>query len=293
MLVRSAMHTQHTRFATIDPQQALAEAVVLLQTLGAQRLLVLQEGRLVGILTDDQVKRALSEIGPPRNTWDFAYQIGSLRVHKVMESEVLTAHPEDDLNRAIRTLLDKHLEGLPVIDGTGRLMGLLSLTDVMRAVAAHPRPGLGTVRQHMSAEAVTVWPELSLSEAMARLVITRLRVLPVVQDQVLVGVLHEQDIRALMVRPAELHGPTLMEDQFYLEGKSVADLMTAPTAEVSVDALLVDALETMLAADVHGLPVVGNGNTLLGVITVRDILGAFIAPVVTPAHPQTSSPRPA
>lgn len=285
MLVRSAMHTQHTHFATINAQQVLSEAVVLFQTLDARRLLVLQEGRLVGILTDDQVKRALADLGSTRSAWDFAYQVGTLMVHNVMESEVVTARPEDDLNQAIHTLLDRHLEGLPVVDDTGGLMGVLTLTDVMRAVAAHPRPGLGTVRQHMSAETVTVWPELSLSEAMARLVITRLRVLPVVRDQVLLGVLHEQDIRALMVRAAEVHGPTIMEDHFYLEGKTVADLMAPPTAEVSVDALLVDALEAMLAADVHGLPVVGHGQTLLGVITVRDILRAVVGPTVSlPQH---------
>ncbi|MFB9991148.1 CBS domain-containing protein [Deinococcus oregonensis] len=182
-------------------------------------------------------------------------------------------------------MLDRHVGGLPVVSETGSLMGLLTLTDVLRAVVAHPRPGLGTVRRHMSAETVTVPPEMPLSEAAARLVVTRLRVLPVVRDQVLLGVLHEQDIRSLLLRPAELHGPTVMEDHFHLEGKTVADLMTAPTAEISVDALLVDALEAMLAADVHGLPVVGHGQTLLGVITVRDILGAFIAPEVNLHQP--------
>lgn len=282
MLVQSAMHNQ---FVTINAQQTLPEAVVLLQTLEVRRLLVLQEGHLVGLLTDGQVKRALSDLGTLRSAWDFAYQIGSLRVQKMMHSEVLTARPGDDLNQAIQTMLDRHVGGLPVVDDTGSVLGLLSLTDVLRAVVAHPRPGLGTVGQHMSAEAVTVLPELPLAEAAARLVITRLRVLPVVRDQVLLGVLHEQDIRALMARPAEAHGPTVMEDHFYLEGKTVADLMTPPTAEVSGDALLVDALEAMLAADVHGLPVVGHGHMLLGVITVRDILGALIAPTVHPAQP--------
>jgi len=137
----------------------------------------------------------------------------------------------------------------------------------------------------MSAEAVTVLPELPLSESAARLVITRLRVLPVVRDHVLLGVLHEQDIRALLVRSSEAHGPTVMEDHFYLEGKTVAELLTPPTAEVSGDALLVDALEAMVAADVHGLPVVGHELTLLGVITVRDILGTLIAPTVHLTQP--------
>ncbi|MFB9990409.1 CBS domain-containing protein [Deinococcus oregonensis] len=277
MLVQNAMHTQ---LVTINAQQTLPEAVILLQTLDVRRLLVLQDGCLVGLLTDGQVKRALSEVGTLRSAWDFAYRVGSRKVQEMMHSEVLTARPADDLNQAIRTMLNRHVGGLPVVGDAGSVVGLLTLTDVLRAVVAHPRPGLGTVRQHMSAEAVTVLPELPLSEAAARLVITRLRVLPVVRDQVLLGVLHEQDIRALMVRSSEAHGPTVMEDHFYLEGKTVAELMTPPTAEVSGDALLVDALEAMLAADVHGLPVVGDGHTLLGVITVRDILGALIAPTV-------------
>jgi len=73
MLVQNAMHAQ---LVTINAQPTLPEAVILLQTLDVRRLLVLQDGCLVGLLTDGQVKRALSELGTLRSAWDFASQVG-------------------------------------------------------------------------------------------------------------------------------------------------------------------------------------------------------------------------
>ncbi|MFB9991147.1 CBS domain-containing protein [Deinococcus oregonensis] len=96
MLVQHAMHTQ---LVTINAQQTLPEAVQLLHTLGLRRLLVLEEGRLVGLLTDGQVKRALARLGTFRSAWEFAYQVGNLKVQEMMQPEVWTARPGDDMNR--------------------------------------------------------------------------------------------------------------------------------------------------------------------------------------------------
>lgn len=293
MLVRNAMQT---KAVTIDAQDALPKAVVMMQTLGVRRLLVLSGGTLVGLLTDGEVERALPQMSDQRTPWEFLCLAGSLQVGEIMRRDLFTVRPDDDLRQAITTTLERHVGGLPVLYEDGTLVGILTLTDVLRA-AVTPEPGsvppdwdrsdwdtanLGTVREHMSGEAVTVSPDMPLAEAAARLVVTRLRVLPVTQGRTLLGVLHQQDVRAAVdhqqvAHGSVLRGPGLMENRFFLQGKTVRDLMCPPGAEVSVDAPLLEAMRAMLKADVHGLPVVGGeSHEFLGVITISDILRALL-----------------
>ena len=292
MLVRNVMQTSTV---TIGAQEALPQAVTMMQTLGVRRLLVLSGKTLVGLLTDGALNRALPQLSDQRTPWEFLVLVGGLKVSEIMRREVFTARPDDDLHRAIATMLERHVGGLPVLYEDGTLVGILTLTDVLRA--AMPEPGsvppnwdvsdwdaanLGTVREHMSGEAVTVSPDMPLSEAAARLVITRLRVLPVTQGRALLGVLHQHDVRAAAAQQQVAHGavvrgPTLMEDHFLLQGRTVRDLMCPPGAEVLADSPLSEATRAMLQADVHGLPVIeGDQREFLGVITVSDILRALL-----------------
>ncbi|MGY2894445.1 CBS domain-containing protein [Deinococcus sp. UYEF24] len=332
MLVGEAMHTTTV---TIDAQDSLPQAALMMQTLGVRRLLVLSAGKVVGLVTDGEVRRALlREPHPPLRQdqpgdrhadheallQEVGAEPGGSYVGQIMKRRVFTARPDDDLRQAIRTLLDRHVGGLPVLDRDGSLLGMLTLTDVLRA-AAHSQPELdiadwGTVGRYMSAGAVTVSPETHLAEAAARLIGTRLRVLPVIQGQTLVGVLHQQDIRAAVARQEAAHSTVLsgsvprgpgqvahgqhgslqhgtvldgaadMRDFFVLQGRTVRDLMCPPGAEIRADASLLGAVQAMLAADVHGLPVVngdvagGDPHQFLGVITVSDVLRVLLS--VTP-----------
>ena len=332
MLVGDAMHTTTV---TIDAQNSLPQAALTMQTLGVRRLLVLSAGKVVGLVTDGEVRRALLRNPPsllqqsqqsdrPADHAELLREMvagpGDSHVGQIMKRRVFTARRDDDLRQAISTLLERHVGGLPVLSDDGSLLGMLTLTDVLRA-AAHSQPDWeisdwGTVSQHMSAEAVTVWPEMPLAEAAARLISTRLRVLPVIQGQTLVGVLHQQDIQAAVARQEAAHSTVLsgsvqhdtglpvriphggrqhrnvlngtahLKDLFVLQGRTARDLMCSPGAEIPADASLLEAIQAMLSANVHGLPVVkgitasGDPKQFLGVITVSDVLRALLS--VTP-----------
>lgn len=292
MLVRNAMHTSSV---TIDAQDSLSQATVMMQTLRVRRLLVMSDGALVGLITDGQVARALPQPSDRRTPWEIICLANTLRVSEIMRREVFTTRPDDDLRQAIQILLDRHVGGLPVLYQDGTLVGILTLTDVLRAAATiglgHVPPdwdtsgwdpaAWGTVRQHMSGDPVTVSLDLPLSEAAARLIATRLRVLPVTQGGTLLGVVHLQDIKAAIghqeaAQGTVLHGPSSLDHHLSLEGKTVRDLMCFPGAEVLADAPMTEAVRAMLATDVHGLPVMeGDPHEFLGVITVSDVLRAL------------------
>jgi CBS domain-containing protein len=258
---------------TIGARESLPAAVLSMQTLGVRRLLVLQESRLVGLLTDGAVSRALPRLTAAATPWEYTFQAACQRVSEVMRPDLFTVQPGDSLDHAIGVLLEQHVGGLPVVDVRGILVGLLSVTDVLRAALAHPQACWGKVGEHMSAETITVPPDMPLAEAAARLAVTRLRVLPVVENGLLLGVLHEQDIGAALAEA--VHAPTFPGDQFSLKG-SCRDLMKPPGAQILKQAPFTEAIQVMLSADVHGLPVVDLGQRLLGVITVSDVLRTLL-----------------
>jgi CBS domain-containing protein len=283
MIVKDAMQTE---VVTIQADQTLPEAVVKMGTLEARRLIVIDEQRLVGLLTAGEITRTLQKSSGSQTPWGIVFQAAFTHVRDIMTHEVFTVRETDDLHVAIRSLLEHHVGGLPVLGEDGVLSGMLTLTDVLKVAAQSPQPAWGRVGEHMSAGALSVTPEMPLSEAAARLTVTRLRVMPVIAgpghepfftgSRVLLGVLHQRDIRTAITRADDGHGPTVLGDRFFLAGQTVRDLMRVPSAKILASATLTEAVRAMQQADVYGLPVISDEGDLLGVITVSDVLRLMI-----------------
>ncbi|MBB5233986.1 CBS domain-containing protein [Deinococcus budaensis] len=274
MLVKDAMHP---RAVTANPHESVVDAAVKMQMLNVKRLPVLHDGQLVGLLTDGEVRRKLPALHEGLTPWEFAVRAGSVRVRDAMLHPVLTAAPGEPLAQAIRVMLARRVGGLPVVgEEDGQLLGMLTLTDVLRAVAREPRLSWGTVRQHMTETTVSTPAEAPASEAAAKLRVSGLKVLPVLEGDRLVGVLHERDLAERVERAKAGHGDTLLGDQFFLEGQAARDLMRLPGGYVLDHAPLHSAVTRMLEADVHGLPVISEGGRLLGVVTISDVLRGLL-----------------
>jgi CBS domain-containing protein len=280
MLVRDAMHACTV---TISGHHSLPDAVLTMENLKVKRLPVLMGDRLVGLITDGDILRHLPALHEGLTPWAFTYRAAKVRVSEAMCPTVLTTTPETTLDTAIQMLLSRRVGGLPVLDDEEQLVGMLTLTDVLRAAVHAPRDTWGTVREHMTDQVVGVDAGAPASDAAARLKVSRLRVLPVTHEGVLVGVIHQTDIGAAVERGAAVHGDTVLGDQFFLKGTAARDLMRPPTDQVLASVPMRDAVAKMLNADVHGLPVVsdsgsgsGGSGRLLGVLTVSDVLKALV-----------------
>jgi CBS domain-containing protein len=262
----------HSRAVGIGAHETLADAVVTLQELRIKRLPVLQNGKVIGILTDGEVRRNLPPLKEGLTPWEFAGRVGRVRVREIMRQPAHTAAPGTPLATAIRTMLERHIGGLPVVDDEGALRGMLTLTDVLRAEVNTARLRWGSVEQHMTADVVSIPADAPAHEAAARLRISRLRVLPVLEGDVLAGLVHEADLAGALDRASAEHGDTVMGGQFFLQGQLARDLMRPPTGHLRSGSPMRDALSQMLALDVHGLPVVDDDGRLLGVVTISDVL---------------------
>lgn len=104
---------------TIRSGDALAKAKSLMKAYGFRRLPVVDDGHLVGILTERDLR---AHTGQLENT----------RVNAVMQTALITVGPEDTVEEAARLMLKHKIGGLPVVAG-GKLAGIVTTSDLLAA----------------------------------------------------------------------------------------------------------------------------------------------------------------
>ncbi len=124
MRVREILRIKgHTLFTT-DPHGPVIEAVKVMAQNDIGSLVVMDHGRLAGLLTFREVLEAFA---------DRDGAIGALTVGEIYERDPLTAEPDLDVMELRRVMLERHARYVPVMEGT-TLMGVVSFHDVAKAV---------------------------------------------------------------------------------------------------------------------------------------------------------------
>ncbi|MDQ3912352.1 MAG: CBS and ACT domain-containing protein [Actinomycetota bacterium] len=126
LLVRDSMTRD---VMTLSPQTTAAEALALCREKGIRHLPIMEEGRLVGIVSDRDLRSATPALGDPAR----AEALQQIRIEDAMIRDVLTAHPEDPIEQAANTMREKKVGCLPVLEADD-LVGILTSSDVMEAL---------------------------------------------------------------------------------------------------------------------------------------------------------------
>ncbi len=128
---------------TVSPEQKIGEALAVMERYRISGLPVVSDGRLVGILTnrDLRFERRLDK-----------------QVRDVMTSKVITARPGIDLEHAKELLQAHRIEKLPLVDDQNRLRGLITVKDMDKAIR-HPHASKDQLGRLRVGAAVGVGPE--------------------------------------------------------------------------------------------------------------------------------------
>ena len=131
MLVRELMTTA-AHLITSPPETPILEARSLMVDKRIRHLLVTEDGRLVGIVTDRDIRLNLPSRATSLSVWEINHLLLKLTVGEVMTRGVITIGPERDARDAAQLMLDHSIGALPVTAG-GNLMGIITETDLLRA----------------------------------------------------------------------------------------------------------------------------------------------------------------
>ena len=207
------------------------------------------------------------------------------KVSEVMHRDVTVLELRDTMETATRRMSELRLKRLPVVDRAGRLAGILSRADVLRAVAESfprdaadgPHPGAMTAGDLMRADAPVVVADAPLAEVVMVVASTRLnRAVVVDADRRVVGVVTDADVLRSVGAGARsgVVGALMRVGGRAHSSATAADVMRGDAPTVTADTSLADAARMIVARRHKLLPVVDADRHLLGILDRADLLKA-------------------
>lgn len=119
---------------TVTPDMTVLDAGQLMVERSIRRLPVLEEGQLVGIVTHGDVRGARAASAAGADIWELSFQLSRLTVREIMTPNPVTISPDETIGLAAKKMLTYMIGGLPVVDGAGRLVGIITESDIFRLV---------------------------------------------------------------------------------------------------------------------------------------------------------------
>ena len=117
---------------TVRPEDFFRQAMTLIRQRGIRHLPVVQGDRLVGIVTDRDIRQASPSPATSLEIHELHYLLEKVRIHEIMTKKVYSVAPDTPIEEAARLMLTHKIGGLPVLK-EGTLVGILTETDILRA----------------------------------------------------------------------------------------------------------------------------------------------------------------
>ena len=122
MTVARIINQKGRDVVSVAPAMSLAEVAAVLSEKGIGAVVVMEGERLIGILSERDIVRALAKHGS---------EAMRKLAHQCMTAEVVTCRPEDTINEVMQTMTQGRFRHMPVIDH-GRMIGIISIGDVVK-----------------------------------------------------------------------------------------------------------------------------------------------------------------
>ena len=95
---------------------------------------VVEDNRLVGIVTRGDVRGAEPSDATSLSIWEINYLLAKLKVERIMTTNPLTTSPEATIESTAKIMLDHKVSGLPVVNNQGEVLGIITESDIFRLV---------------------------------------------------------------------------------------------------------------------------------------------------------------
>ncbi|MDE1906119.1 MAG: CBS domain-containing protein [Rhodospirillales bacterium] len=140
MLVNTILKNKPPGFFSVTPATPVSGVIDILAKKGIGAVLVVENGELVGILSERDIVRSLSRC---------AAKTLELTAGDLMTREPITATPETTTEQAMEIMTDRHFRHLPIVEN-GKLAGLVSIGDVVKARIDQSQHEVDTLRVYVA-----------------------------------------------------------------------------------------------------------------------------------------------
>jgi acetoin utilization protein AcuB len=119
---------------TVDEKDSMQDAMKLLKENDIRMLPVMKKGKLVGIVTDRDLKRASASDATTLEIHELLYLLTRIKVKNIMTKEVITVPPDFTVEETALVLQKNKISGAPVVDSKGKVVGTITQTDLFRVL---------------------------------------------------------------------------------------------------------------------------------------------------------------
>ena len=131
MLVKNWMNRD---VVTIGADDSMLDALELLKKSNIRMLPVMHQERLVGVVTDRDLKRASASDATTLEIHELLHLISKIKVNNIMSKDPITVPFDYTIEETAEILLANKISGMPVLDHQGRLLGTITQSDLFRAL---------------------------------------------------------------------------------------------------------------------------------------------------------------
>jgi acetoin utilization protein AcuB len=118
---------------TITEDTSMIKAIHIMKERRFRRLPVVAAGKLVGMVTDRDLKEASPSKATSLDVHELYYLLAELQVSEIMSRNPISVSQDDTVEHAAQVMLEHTFSGLPVVAGDGKVVGIITQSDVFRA----------------------------------------------------------------------------------------------------------------------------------------------------------------
>jgi acetoin utilization protein AcuB len=118
---------------TMSEDTSMIKAIHIMRERRFRRIPVVAEGKLVGMVTDRDLKEASPSKATTLDVHELYYLLAELQVQEIMSRNPIRVFQDDMVEHAAQIMLEHTISGLPVVDGEDRVVGIITQSDVFRA----------------------------------------------------------------------------------------------------------------------------------------------------------------
>ena len=119
---------------TADINDSMEDAMKHLKEHDIRMLPVMKKGKLVGIVTDRDLKKASASDATTLEIHELLYLLTKIKVKDIMTRDLITVPPDYTVEETAQVLLKNRISGAPVVDAGGQLVGTITQTDLFRVL---------------------------------------------------------------------------------------------------------------------------------------------------------------
>jgi len=131
---------------TVDINDSMQDAMKLLKENDIRMLPVMKKAKLVGIVTDRDLKKASASDATTLEVHELLYLLMKIKVKDIMTRDVITVPPDYTVEETAQVLQKNRISGAPVVDADGQLVGTITQTDLFRVLISLTGVGNGGIQ---------------------------------------------------------------------------------------------------------------------------------------------------